>query len=107
MHGTETPRSGISRGFVGDLLRRYQERLVTVQGLTAGTVDRQLKVAQALLTRLRVQRASQLATWTPERVATYVSGEARRYQPASAHNIATATRSFLRFLFCTIRDFVL
>ena len=51
-----------------------------------------------MLTRLRVQRASQLATWTPERIATYVSSEACRYQPASAHNIATATRSFLRFL---------
>lgn len=98
MRGTETSRSGISHGFVGDLLRRYQERLVTVQGLAAGTVDRQLKVAQAMLTRLRVQRASQLATWTPERIAAYVSREASRYQPASAHNIASATRSFLRFL---------
>jgi site-specific recombinase XerD len=37
-------------------------------------------------------------TWTPDRIECYVSGEARRYQPGTAHNIACAMRSLLRFL---------
>jgi integrase/recombinase XerD len=98
MRGTGTPRSEFPRGFVGDLLRRYEERLVTVQGLAAGTVHRQLTVARTMLTRMRVQRPCQLLTWTPEQIECYVSSEGRRYQPGTAHNIACAIRSLLRFL---------
>lgn len=85
-------------GFVGDLLRRYQERLVTVQGLADGTVHQRLTLARTMLTRLRVQKAGHLTTWTPERIERYVSGEARRYRPSRAQLIACATRSLLRFL---------
>lgn len=98
MSGAVAARLEFPRGFVGDLLRRYEERLVTVQGLAAGTVHRQLTAARTMLTRLRVRRPCQLMTWTPERIECYVSSEARRYQPATAHNIACATRSLLRFL---------
>jgi site-specific recombinase XerD len=51
-----------------------------------------------MLTRLRIQRPGQLLTWTPERIERYVCSAARHYQPSSAHNIACATRSLLRFL---------
>lgn len=93
-----TRRSEFPRGFAGGLLRRYQERLISVRGLVAGTVRNRLRSARTMLTRLRVRRASQLAAWTPERIEDYVAGEARRHQPSTAHAIATATRSFLRFL---------
>jgi len=98
MSGAVAPRSKFPPGFVGDLLRRYEERLVTVQGLAAGTVHRQLTTARTMLTRLRIQRPCQLLTWTPERIERYVCSEARYYQPSSAHNIACATRALLRFL---------
>lgn len=94
----ETRRSEFPRGFVGDLLRRYQERLVSVRGLAVGTVRNRLRSVHTMLTRLRVRRARQLAAWTPERIEEYVASEARRHQPATAHSIATAARSFLRFL---------
>jgi site-specific recombinase XerD len=85
-------------GFAGDLLRRYKERLVTVRGLAAGTVRKQLALTRIMLTNLQVQRAGQLVRWTPELIERYVSGEARRYQPSTGQNIACATRSFLRFI---------
>ncbi|HUE72276.1 MAG TPA: site-specific integrase [Pirellulaceae bacterium] len=98
MIGAVTARSEFPRGFVGDLLRRFKQRLLTVQGLATGTVHRRLTWARTMLTRLRVRRAAQLTTWTPERIERYVTSEARRYQPSTAHNIADATRSLLRFL---------
>jgi integrase/recombinase XerD len=98
MTGVVTAGFGFPRGFVGDLLRRYNQRLVTVQGLAAGTVYQRMKWARTMLTRLRVRRAGQLATWTPVQIEGYVSTEARRYQPSTAQNIACATRSLLRFL---------
>ena len=98
MSGAVVARFEFPPGFVGDLLRRYEERLVTVQGLAAETVHRQLTAARTMLMRLRVQRPCQLMTWTPERIECYVSSEARGYQPSTAHNIACATRSLLRFL---------
>jgi site-specific recombinase XerD len=98
MSGAAAARFEFPRGFVGDLLRRYEERLVTVQGLAAETVHRRLTAARTMLTRLRVQRPCQLVAWTPERIECYVSSEARRYQPSTGHNIACATRSLLRFL---------
>ena len=94
----ETQRSEFHRGFIGGLLRRYQERLVSVRGLVAGTVRNRLRSAHSMLTRLGVRRASQLASWTPERIEDYVAGEVRCHQLSTANSITTATRSFLRFL---------
>lgn len=98
MSGAVAAHGEFPRGFVGDLLRRYEERLVSAQGLAAGTVHRNLTTARTMLTHLRVRRAGQLLTWTPERIEGYVSSEARRYQPSTAHNIGCAIRSLLRFL---------
>jgi site-specific recombinase XerD len=98
MSGALAPRRVLPRGFVGDLLRRYQEGLVTVRGLAVETVHRRLMAARIMLTQLRIQRPCQLLAWTPELIERYVCGEARRYQPSTAHNIACATRSLLRFL---------
>jgi site-specific recombinase XerD len=91
-------RRSLPPGFVGDLLRRYQEHLISVRGLAAGTVRNRLRSAGTMLKRLRVRRASQLAAWTPQRIEEYVAGEARRHEPSTAHSVATATRSLLRFL---------
>jgi site-specific recombinase XerD len=86
-------------GFSEDLLRRYADRLVEVQGLAAGTVHQRLILARKMLTRLRVKQPGQLAAWTPQRIEEYLFGEAQRYQPSTASNIAAAARSLLRFLF--------
>lgn len=94
----ETKRSEFPRGFVGDLLRRYRERLINERGLAMGTVRNRLRSVRTMLARLRVRRARQLRAWTPERIEDYVASEARRHQPGTAYSIATATRSFLRFL---------
>lgn len=94
----ETPRSEFPRGFAGGLLRRYQERLIEVRGLAAGTVRNRLRSARTMLIRLGARRASQMAAWTPERIEEYVAAEARRHQPSTTGSITTATRSFLRFL---------
>jgi site-specific recombinase XerD len=94
----KTPRSEFPRGFGGGLLRRYQEQLLSVRGLAAGTVRNRLRSARTMLIRLGVRRAEQLAAWTPERIEDYVAVEARRHQPSTTGSITTATRSFLRFL---------
>jgi site-specific recombinase XerD len=86
------------RGFAGELLQRYQERLTSVRGLVAGTVRNRLRSALNMLTRLRAKRASHLAAWTPRRVEGYVATEVRRQQPSTTCSVTTATRCFLRFL---------
>ena len=94
----EKRRPEFPRDFGGRLLRRYQEGLVSVRGLAAGTVRNRLRLAMTMLTRLRVRRAIQLAGWTPERIEGFVACEVRRHEPGTANSITTATRSFLRFL---------
>jgi hypothetical protein len=79
----ERRQSEFPRGFTGRLLRRYQEQLISVRGLTAGTVRNRLRSARTILTRLNARRASQLAGWTPERIEEYVAEEARRHQPVT------------------------
>ncbi len=94
----ETKQSEFSRGFVGDLLRRYRDRLINERGLAIGTVRNQLRSVRTMLARLRVRRTRQLRAWTSERIEEYVASEARRHQPGTASSIASAARSFLRFL---------
>ena len=94
----ETRGSEFSRSFTGGLLRRYQEHLINVRGLTVGTVRNRLRSARTMLARLRARRASQLAAWTPERIEDYVAAEARRHQATTTNSITTATRCLLRFL---------
>jgi site-specific recombinase XerD len=85
-------------GFVGDLLRRYAERLTTVRGLAATTVHTRVVYMQDMLTELRVRRAGQFLMWTPEQIERYICGKARRISPSTGYAIACAARSFLRFL---------
>lgn len=85
-------------GFAGDLLRRYEERLITARGLAAATVRRRLAHIRTMLTDLKVRRADQLLAWTPERVEQYLCGKARRCSSGTAQAMASAARSFLRFL---------
>ena len=86
------------RGFVGDLLLRYEETLITVRGLAAGTTQSFLIVAQEMLRKLRGQSLQQLRTWTPERVARYVIRVADGHRASTNKRMASAIRSFLRFL---------
>jgi len=93
-----TPAAESPRDFAGDLLRRYEEQLVKVQGLAAGTVHTRLTRAQSMLTRLRVKQPAQLAKWTPQLIASWMSSEVEGYQRSTAQNIGASTRSLLRFL---------
>lgn len=86
------------RGFVDDLLQRYEEGLVRVRALAAGTVHKHLVLARRMLGRLGSNRPVQLAKWTPERIADYVSNEGGRYTLSTAKAISCAARSLLRFL---------
>ena len=94
----ETGRSEVPRGFAGGLLRRYQEHLIGVRGLTAGTVRNRIRSARTMLTRMGTRRASQFSAWTPERIENYVAAEARRHQPTTTGSVTSASRGFLRFL---------
>jgi integrase/recombinase XerD len=93
-----TPAAEFPRDFAGDLLRRYEARLVRVQGLAAGTVHQRLSHAQSMLSRLRIKHPAQLAKWTPQRIASWMSREVEGYQRSTAQNIAVSARSLLRFL---------
>jgi integrase/recombinase XerD len=97
MYGVAEIRAD-SPGFTTELLRRYEEQMVTVQGLAAGTVHMRLALARTMLNRLKVRRANQLRTWTPQLIERYVSGQGRRFQPSTGKNIACGARSLLRFL---------
>lgn len=85
-------------GFVGKLLRRYEERLITARGLVATTAHNRVVCMQTMLTDLGVRRAGQILAWTPEQIERYVCGKALRHSPANAQAIACGARSFLRFL---------
>jgi hypothetical protein len=98
LRGVASATSDLPGGFVGDLLRRYEERLITARGLAATTVHNRLVYMRTMLTDLGVRRAGQLLAWTPERIEHYLCGKARRRPPATTHAIACAARSFLRFL---------
>jgi integrase/recombinase XerD len=96
--GLSPPTLELPGGFVGDLLRRYEERLITVRGLAATTAHKRLVYMRTMLTDLRVRRAGQLLAWTPERIEHYLCGKALHRPPGTAQDIACAARSFLRFL---------
>ena len=96
--GVAAIRFARRRGFVWDLLRRYEEALVMVRGLATSTVKKRLAWARGMLTNLRVRRAGQLRTWSAERVARYVVRNTRGHKPGSGQVAASAIRSFLRFL---------
>ena len=98
MLGIAPDRAGLPRGLIGDLLRRYQESLVTVRGLAAAEIHRQLVAARTMVMDLHIRRTEQFSVWTPELISDYVTKKARGYKPATGKGIATRTRSFLRFL---------
>ena len=98
MSGIPRPTLELPRGFIGDLLRRYREQLVTVQGLAATTIHNRLVYIRTMLTDLRVRRAGQFLAWTPDRIERYVCNKARCCRPATCQAIACAARPFLRFL---------
>jgi site-specific recombinase XerD len=96
--GLMPPAFEFPGGFIGKLLRHYEERLVTARGLVATTAHNRVVYMQTMLTDLGVRRAGQLLAWTPEQIERYVCRKALRHSPATAQMIACAARSFLRFL---------
>ncbi|MBT3202504.1 MAG: hypothetical protein HN350_21605 [Phycisphaerales bacterium] len=93
MKGVASATFELPGGFVGDLLRRYEEHMITVRGLVATTAHKRLVYMRTMLTDLRVRRAGQLLAWTPERIEQYLCGKALHRPPGTAQDIACAARS--------------
>jgi integrase/recombinase XerD len=85
-------------GVIWDLLRRYREALITVQGLAFSTAKRNLAAGQEMLRRLKIRRPQQFRAWTPDLIARYVVRAARGYNALTNQGTASSVRSFLRFL---------
>lgn len=83
---------------VGRLLRGYEDHLRGVCGLADSTTRYRLRYAHELLDQLEVCRVSELKGWAPSQIAEYVAVAGRRCKPSSGQVLASATRSFLRFL---------
>lgn len=86
-----------SEGYTGNLLRRYQEHLATVRGLSASTISRYAMYAHIMLSHFGIRRRTQFKNWTAELIEQYVSREGRR-TPSRGRVVSGCTRSFLRFL---------
>jgi site-specific recombinase XerD len=97
MLGHDRREASLPRGYIGNLLRRYQEHLTKARGLAPDTIWRHLTYTRKMLSRLGIRRDSQFRGWTPELIETYVSQEARP-SPSMGRKVAWCTRSFLRFL---------
>lgn len=83
---------------VGRLLREYEGHLQGVCGLADSTTRYRVRYAHELLDQLEVCRISQVKGWGPSKIAEYVAATGRQCKPSSGQVLASATRSFLRFL---------
>lgn len=97
MLGQREDRPSFPGGFLGRLLRRYQEHLANTRGLSSDTVLRHLKYTSDMLRRFRTQRETQFRRWTPELIEEDVAREGRS-GPGHGRNVGWCARSFLRFL---------
>ncbi len=96
LHVEPPPAAGA--GATGGLLRAYEGHLRQVCGLSPATVFYRLRYARDLLQRFAVDDPRQLRTWSPDRVAVYVSTAGKKLRPSSGQVLASSVRSFLRFL---------
>lgn len=97
MLGQDRRQATLPRGWIGGLLRRYQEHLGNVRGLAPATIWSHLTYSRAMLSRLKARRISQFMGWTPELIEQDVSREGR-FAPSRGRNVGWCARSFLRFL---------
>lgn len=85
-------------GAAGGLLRAYEGHLHHTCGLSPATVVYRLRYARDLLHRFAVDDPRQLRTWSPDRVAAYVSAAGKKLRPSSGQVLASSVRSFVRYL---------
>jgi len=92
-----TPQS--DRGSsIAALLRRYTDHMIQVQGLASSTIAFRVRYARDMMEGLRLHQVRQLARLNVDQVTRYVSREGRRRRPSSGQVLASAIRSFLRYL---------
>lgn len=91
---TPTPRAPESRE--EELAERYRRYLVAERGLAAEVVADYARVAMLWLTDHLGREVEALSVGD---VTRFMTGHCRDLKPKSADNLATALRSFLRFLF--------
>lgn len=97
MQGVARP-DPVATPAVARILRRYEHHLHDVCGLAGSTIRYRLRDARELLNEFEVDRASQMKSWVPSKIAEYVATTGRRYEPSSGQVLASSIRSFLRFL---------
>lgn len=80
------------------LLQRYADHLRDAQGLASVTVRYRVRYARTMLSSFHIRCLDQLKRWTADDVQRFVTGQGKRYRPASGQVMASSIRSFLRFL---------
>ena len=96
--GAASPSLPIERSGAEQLIDRYCDYLLVDRGLTAGTVGLYAGVASRFLAALTASDRD-LDRLEPGDVTQFVLCESQRRSVASAKNLVTGLRSFLRFLF--------
>ena len=81
------------------LLTRYDKYLRQERALVESTITKYLPIARALITERLDGDATRVALLRPDDVRVFLLGRVRRMVPRQAQYMATALRSFLRFLF--------
>ena len=83
---------------IAALLERYIEHMKQVHGLASSTITYRVRYARDMMASLRIRQVRQLAGLSIDQVARFVTREGRRGRPASVRVLASAIRSFLRYL---------
>lgn len=84
--------------YVDRLLEQYRQHLTRVRGLVPITVHHRLDQAGRMLRHFQVRRCSQLKVLTAPQIQQYIARLVRPYHTSTGRAMASAIRSFLRFL---------
>lgn len=79
------------------IVQAYQHHVRQVVGLSPKTWSNHSHALRQFLESTSVERSTQLAKLTPNRLTDYLAGRSKEYQPASLRQIAGVLRQFLRF----------
>jgi site-specific recombinase XerD len=93
------PELAIDASPLAVLLARYQEYLRKERALVESTIAAYLPVVRTLITERLDGDATRVASLHPDEVRFFLLGRVRRMAPKRAQYMASALRSFLRFLF--------
>jgi len=100
VQGVAPPLRDVPSGGAGAALtQRYAAYMRTERGAAEGTIEVYVAVVRDFLERRFGSRGVDLAALTASDVGAYLVQRARTLSPTTVSNVASALRSFLRFLF--------